>query len=121
MGLKLLFIDDDEDSLEFSDKFFSKRNYQVLTANNGAEGINIINEEEPDLVILDLKMDDVDGINVLKKIRASGNKTKVMVVSAMDDPQIINDVKKLGVSGYISKPTDLYKLEESISFIFKQA
>ena len=111
---KLLIVDDEEDIREFAKRFFAKRNIDVFTASGGEEALKIIEEDHPDLVLLDVQMEEINGIEVLKKLRDANNNIKVIMVTGAEDPAIINEANKLGVIGYVHKPLVLDELEKIV-------
>ncbi|MCA9409125.1 MAG: response regulator, partial [Candidatus Omnitrophica bacterium] len=66
---KLLIVDDEEDVREFAKSFFKKRGVEVLTASGGKDALVIIAQESPDLVLLDVRMEQMTGVEVLKELR----------------------------------------------------
>lgn len=84
---------------------FAQEGFIVLLATDGEEGVKIALEEHPDLVILDLLMPKVDGIEVLKQIRAEewGKEVPVLVLSNIGDTDKVNQAIGLGVSDYLVK------------------
>ena len=73
---KLLIVDDEIDVREFAKNFFKKRNIEVFTAGGGKTAFEIIEKENPDLVLLDVRMEEMTGVEVLEKIRSTGNQIK---------------------------------------------
>lgn len=112
---KILFIDDEELLIEYSIKFFSRRDHQVSSAYSGEEGLKLIKEIQPDLVILDLKMEGMSGIDVLKVLRKEDSNTKVLILSGQDDFETQEEAKKYKINGFVSKPIDLHKLETMVN------
>ena len=111
---KLLIVDDEIDVREFAKNFFKKRNITVHTASNGLEALEIIENEKPDLVLLDIRMDEMNGIDVLKYIRNQKNDVKVIMVTGIEDEETVKITESLGVSGYIHKPLILDELEKIV-------
>lgn len=111
---KLLIVDDEIDIREFAKKFFAKRGIDVFTASGGVEALKIIDENQPDLVLLDIQMEEINGIEVLKKLREAQNNIKVIMVTGAEDPKIINEANSLGVRGYVHKPLVLEELEKIV-------
>lgn len=111
---KLLIVDDEEDIREFAKHFFQKRGIDVITASGGREALDLINVNRPDLVLLDVRMGDMTGVDVLTQVRESGNKTKVIMVTGVEDPAVIKQVEDLGISGYVHKPLALDELERVV-------
>ena len=113
---KLLIVDDEVDIREFAKSFFVKRDIEVLTASGGIEAIKIIEEEKPDLVLLDVQMEEINGIEVLRRLRDNKNDVNVIMVTGAEDPSIINEANSLGVKGYVHKPLVLEELEKIVLF-----
>src|SRR6187551_3307489 len=109
---KLLIVDDEVDIREFAKKFFKKRNVDVFTASGGRQALDIIKNENPNLVLLDVRMEEMTGIEVLREIRAMNNNVKVIMVSGVEDEETISEAKTLGVVNYIHKPLILEELEK---------
>ncbi len=111
---KLLIVDDESDIREFAKRFFLKRNIEVFTASGGIEALDIIEKENPDLVLLDVNMEQTSGVEVLKKLRERKNDVKVIMVTGVEDESVINEVNSWGVRGYIHKPLVLEELEKIV-------
>jgi len=118
---KLLIVDDEEDVREFAKRFFMKRDIEVFTASGGEDALRIIGEEKPDLVLLDVQMEDMTGFEMLKQLRAGGNDVKVIMVTGLAEESAINEANSLGVRGYVHKPLVLEDLEEKVFAELKHA
>jgi DNA-binding NtrC family response regulator len=104
---KILIIDDEADFRETLKSILSKK-YSPILASNGKEGLNILEEETISLVLLDLRMPKMDGIEVLKKIPTS--EIPVIIVTASKDIKNAVEAMKLGASDYITKPLEVEEL-----------
>lgn len=91
------------------ERALSYEGYQVITATRGLQGIKLANETEPAMVILDLKMPDIDGIEVLKKIKNNNKNIPVIMITAHGTIETAIEAMKIGATDYITKP---FKLEE---------
>lgn len=111
---KLLIVDDEADIREFARRFFAKRQIEVFTAGGGQEALEIIEKEKPDLVLLDMRMEQMNGVDVLKELRQSNNPVKVIMVSGVEDEEVIQQAKDYGIRGYIHKPLVLEELEKIV-------
>ncbi|MDP8213302.1 MAG: response regulator [Candidatus Zapsychrus exili] len=111
---KLLIVDDEEDIREFAKQFFRRRKIDTFTAKNGVEALEVISKEGPDLVLLDITMEGMSGIEVLKKLRENDNHIKVVMVTALEDKDIIRQADELGAIGYVHKPLMLSELEKIV-------
>ena len=104
---KILFIDDEVQLLNVYKKFFSKKNFTVLTAPDGKKGLGLALREQPDLIVLDIRMPGLDGIETLKRLRKKDKKTKVIMLTGYGTADYLRVTSDLGVSDFISKPFDL--------------
>ena len=111
---KLLIVDDEIDIREFARNFFRKRGIQVFTASGGNEAMEIIQNEKPDLVLLDVRMEELNGVDLLRKLRQGQNMIKVIMVTGVEDDAIVNETKTLGITGFIHKPLVLEELEKVV-------
>ena len=115
----VLIIEDDALLLKFYERAFNVHGLDVLLADDGEKGLKIIKERKPDFVILDILMPNIDGIEVLKKIREDkGSKDlPVMIVTNYDTPEYHKSAEELGVFDYILKvgidPLELVKRVKS--------
>lgn len=103
---KILLIDDESSILESLKIFLSTMNYEVITASNGMKGIQYVNNERPDLVITDLKMPELDGLEVLEQIKRIDNNIPCIIMTAYDDIDSTIRAMQLGAYDYIEKPID---------------
>ncbi|HOM27468.1 MAG TPA: sigma-54 dependent transcriptional regulator [bacterium] len=106
---KILVIDDEEGVRE-SLKFALKDNYKVFLSASGKEGIFFIEKENPDLIILDIILPDIDGINLLKEIKKNYKETPVIMLTAISQIKTAVEAMKLGAVDYIPKPFDIEEL-----------
>ena len=113
---KLLIVDDELDVREFAANFFRKRKIDVLTAASGEEALDIIATQKPYLVLLDIKMSGMDGIETLKKIREKDAALKVIMVTGKkpEEEDSFDQCKGLGALDYIHKPLKLEELEKTV-------
>lgn len=103
--LKILVIDDDQSMRELLETIL-KDKYTVLTASTGGAGIRILEHENINIVMLDLRLPDVDGLDVLKNIKDKYAYVEVMVISAVKDIDVVVRAMKLGAYNYITKDFD---------------
>ena len=112
---KILVIDDDQDTCDFLQDFFQQRKCQVLTANSGEKGLSVLKKEKPDIVLLDIKMPGMNGLDVLKEIKAFDQKIKVIVVTVAAESDVRQKAKELGADDFIKKPLNKGYLEGTVS------
>lgn len=112
---RILVVDDERDVCNFVKGFFEERDYEVLTAHNGKEALEIINKEVgPLIVLLDIRMPQMDGLETLKEIKAKRQDDKVIMVTCIDDLERMDEAKKLGAYTYITKPLVLDELIKAV-------
>ncbi|MBU1809273.1 MAG: response regulator [Candidatus Omnitrophica bacterium] len=113
----ILVVDDEKEVTMSLKGFFTALGYDMLTALDGTEALNIINSiKSPDLILLDVRMPGVDGIQILKHLRNSNSKAKVIIMTA-HDKEIKQEVENIGVDGFFAKPIDLSKLIDRIRYV----
>lgn len=111
---KLLIVDDEIDIREFARRFFQKRGIEVETAEDGNKALDLIQTFQPDVVMLDIRMEQTNGVDTLKQIRSENNPVKVIMVSGIEDDEVVNECKLLGVSDFIHKPLVLEELQQVV-------
>jgi len=111
---KLLIVDDESDIREFARNFFKKRKIDVFISSGGRQALDLIVKESPDLILLDVRMEEMTGIEVLRELRKSNLSAKVIMVSGVEDEETIKEANALGVIGYIHKPFILEELEKIV-------
>jgi two-component system response regulator (stage 0 sporulation protein F) len=118
---KLLIVDDEADVREFAANFFRKRKIEVTTASSGEEALEMMDKEKPHLVLLDIKMPGIDGIETLRRMRQKDKDTKVIMVTGKkpDEEGASEQCRQLEVLNYIHKPLKLDELEQVVMGIFK--
>ena len=116
---KLLIVDDEHDICDFVKNFFSERGYAVETASSGDDALIAVKNDRPDLVLLDIKMKGMDGIAALKHIKAIDKDIKVIMVTAIEDQDKMDEACRLGACEYITKPLVLDNLEHAVEKMFK--
>ena len=112
--VKLLIVDDEKEICEFLKEFFEERSYRVVTANSGQDALEKVRSEKPSLILLDMKMPGMDGLEVLKRIKKTSPEVKVIMVTAVGTQDKINEALHLGADNYITKPLSLDYLEDDV-------
>ncbi|MCB9112613.1 MAG: response regulator transcription factor [Anaerolineales bacterium] len=100
---KILVIDDDTAITELMSMLLKTFGFDVLTTNIASEGIKLAHEAEPNVILLDLMMPDLDGWQVCKAIRQKSN-VPILVLSAINDPRMVASVLDVGADDFLVKP-----------------
>lgn len=107
---KVLVIDDDPKISMYLSEGLSS-NFEFTSARDGVEGIQMVSTERPDLILLDIKMPGMTGLEVLEKLNKMENRPDVLMISGHADTRYVKDSIKLGASEFIEKPFDLHAVE----------
>jgi nitrogen regulation protein NR(I) len=118
---KLLLIDDEEDVRYSFQRIFDSPEIEIATASSGEEGLKIIPKFKPDLVLMDVRMGGMNGLETLRKIRASNPKLLVILMTAYGTTQTAIEAMKLGAYDYLLKPFDAVKIKELVGNALKAA
>ena len=112
---RVLIVDDEEEAVDVLSDFFTDLGFQARTALNGEEALTLLGDEQYDLIMLDLRMPQVDGESVIKELHARGLDTQVIVMTGISDGGVTKEkLEQYKVKGYIEKPIDLNILEDII-------
>jgi len=114
MNKSILIVDDEKDFCTVLSDSLSKEQYRILTALNGKTALRLVKKESPDLVLLDIKMPGMDGIEVLNKIKKMKRETVVIMLTAFGTLETARKAMKLGAYDYVTKPVDLLLLKSLI-------
>jgi DNA-binding response OmpR family regulator len=104
MSVKLLVIDDDSAVTDLLSLLLRSHGFEVGATNNSTEGLSMIRDNSPDVVILDLMMPDMDGWQICKAVREF-SQVPIIILSALNDPSMIASVLDAGADDYLTKPT----------------
>ena len=120
--ITILAVDDNIINLATIEQELSDK-YNVVTVNSGARAIRYLNKEKPDLILLDVQMALMDGIETLKEIRTmeNGATMPVIMLTAKKDRETVIEGSKLGIMDYVVKPFDSQDLHERIDRALKKA
>jgi nitrogen regulation protein NR(I) len=118
---KLLLIDDEADVQYSFQRIFDSPDTELTTASSGEEGLRIIPKLKPDLVIMDVRMGGISGLETLRRIRQTNPKLLVILMTAYGTTQTVIEAMKLGAYDYLLKPFDVPKLKEVVLNALKAA
>jgi DNA-binding NtrC family response regulator len=108
--IRLLVVDDEKDYLEVLSNRLARRGIDVVTAGSGREGIRTLREKDFDVALLDLKMEDIDGIEVLGIFKKMDPTLMVVMLTGHGSAEAARDGIALGAFDYLSKPCELQEL-----------
>ena len=117
---KILVVDDDTNICELLRLYLTKEGYQVTTANDGEEGLEKFNQLKPDMVLLDVMMPRMDGLEVCRRIRKLGN-TPVMMLTAKGETFDKVLGLELGADDYVVKPFDTKEIVARIKAVLRRS
>lgn len=101
--IKILLVDDEVDFLELMGPRIRGWGYDLIEATHGKEAIDAVMSKNPDIVVLDYMLPEMDGVSTLKKIRKINKKIPVIMFTAYPDMKAIEGAEKLGVTAFIPK------------------
>jgi DNA-binding NtrC family response regulator len=112
--VRLLLVDDEKDFVNILSKRLKRRNIDVVKAYSGAEAIRVLRDQKFDVALLDLKMEDMSGIEVLKMLKIMAPRLAVIMLTGHGSAEAAEQGLKLGAFDYLAKPCALEKLLEKI-------
>jgi len=116
---RILVIDDNRDVVDILVTFLRGEGYGMLGALTSDEGLKLVSVSRPDLVLLDILMPEMNGIEVLKRIRSLNPTTKVIIVTGNADFRLAREALELGAVAYVDKPFDLADLKRMVALALR--
>jgi len=119
---KILIIDDSPMQLKLAGIYLAKEDFVIINAESGKEGFEKAEKEKPDLIILDVEMPDMDGIQTLKMLKSypTTSGIDVLMCSSVKKEEVINEAMSLGARGYINKPHGFRNFNANIKGILSE-
>ncbi len=121
MNKTILIVDDEKDLCTILSDSLSRDRYRVVTAFNGKMGLQLVKKEKPDLILLDIKMPGMDGIEVLRNIKKMKKEIVVIMFTAYGTLETARKAMKLGAYDYVTKPVDLFLLKSLVKEVLGKA
>lgn len=112
--IKLLTVDDEKGVTDLLYNFFKQRKFHVMVANSGQEALDIVNKDKPNIILLDISMKGLNGLEVLEKVKAIDKNIKVIMITVHGEQETIDQAKALGADEYIIKPFKVSYLQEVV-------
>jgi diguanylate cyclase (GGDEF)-like protein/PAS domain S-box-containing protein len=116
---RILVVDDDPMIRLLVNQVLQANSYQVIEAQHGREGLAKFNALAPDLVLLDVMMPEMDGFSCLTEMRAASEKVPIVMMTAIEDAQAVEDAFRLGATDFIGKPIQWPLLPHRISYVLR--
>ena len=110
----ILVVDDEAPVGELLTDFFTPKGYEVIFAQGGLEGLSKLEKHRPDVILLDVRMPDMDGITVLRRIREANPWVSVLMMSGNTDTDAAKETLQLGAFDYVLKPFDFEYLDRAV-------
>jgi CheY-like chemotaxis protein/MinD-like ATPase involved in chromosome partitioning or flagellar assembly len=122
MAAKILIVDDDPETVEFLKIILTRQGYQFISADNGVQAISMARREQPELIILDVMMPDIDGYEVARKLRTYPEIAATPILMFTAKAQVEDKVAgyESGVDIYLTKPTHPVELQANIKALLSQ-
>lgn len=114
MKKKILIVDDQYGIRILLNEIFQKEGYQTYQAANGVQALDIVKNEDPDLVILDMKIPGMDGLEILKRIKKMEARALVIIMTAYGELDMIHEAMDLGAITHFPKPFDIDEITEAV-------
>lgn len=108
---RILVVDDDPKVREILKDFLEIKGYAVTTVSSGAEALTVLEETQPHLILLDIMMPGMDGLETLRRIREMDQAVGIVMITSVDEGEIAKEAVRRGAYDYITKPIDLAYLE----------
>jgi DNA-binding NtrC family response regulator len=112
--MKILVVDDEEGARELFNTILTDEGYEVTLANNGQDALSRMQGDSYDLVVTDIKMPGMDGLQLLQEIRRAGSQADVIMVTAYGEVESYLKAMSLGAAEYINKPIRIKELKRIV-------
>jgi DNA-binding response OmpR family regulator len=112
--VKLLIVDDEKDLCEYLKNYFESRGHEVFTATNAKDALALVTRESPELVLLDVNMPDMSGLEVLRLIKKDSPKIRVIMITVNDDKDTREKANLFGADEFIKKPFTTDYLQDAV-------
>lgn len=114
MAEKILIVDDQFGIRILLTEVFQKEGYRTFQAANGISALDIVKTHNPDMVLLDIKIPGMDGIEILRRMKKINKDIKVIIMTAYGELDMIKEAMNLGAITYFAKPFDIDELRETV-------
>jgi len=111
---RILIVDDEQDVCDMLEKFLTIKGYEVSTALSGEDALALVKEERPHIVLLDIRMPEMDGLECLESIKEIDKEIGVIMITAIKQEEVGKKAMELGAYDYITKPLSLQYLQDCL-------
>ena len=118
---RILVVDDELLIRDLLYDFFSSRNYEIILAESGSKALDVLGTEDVDLILTDLKMPDMDGLEMIKKAGALKDGPPVIIMTGFPSIESAIEALRLKVADYVIKPFNINRLFESIESVLEES
>jgi two-component system, response regulator, stage 0 sporulation protein F len=117
---KILIVDDQFGIRILLNEVFQKEGYNTFQAANGLQALDIVKKHDPDLVLLDMKIPGMDGIEILKRMKVMDQNIRVIIMTAYGELDMIQEAKELGAIMHFAKPFDIDDIRAAVKLHIPQ-
>ncbi len=115
---RILVVDDEVEICRVLSEYLKELHFDVQEAQDGEQAVAMVDEYDPDLVFLDIKMPQVSGLEALRRIRKQHPRLKVVMITGVDDKKLAREALLLGASDFIPKPFSFSYLQRVLDSLF---
>jgi len=115
--LTILYVEDDIDTQRLIKKILDSSAKEVYIASDGVEGLEMYKEKQPDIVLTDICMPNMNGLNMSKEIKEINPKQPIAIFTAFDNPEYLKGASELEIGTYILKPFDNEQFFNSLNYL----
>jgi DNA-binding response OmpR family regulator len=119
MGQKVLVVDDEFEIRDLLSRFLTEEGYEVIVASNGEEALELAETENPEVILLDIKMPGIDGIEICKKLKAKETTRFIPVIMATALWDTYSEAIESGAEDFVTKPFNLKELSHRVKSILR--
>lgn len=115
MPHKILIVDDQFGIRVLLQEVLNREGYEIYQAPNGPTALEIVRDQSPDLILLDMKIPGMDGLEILRNIRKMELNTKVIMMTAYGELDLIQEAMEMGALAHFTKPFDIDELRQAVN------
>ncbi len=119
MPEKILVVEDEQDLRELVGKYFVNMGYQVITTADGTDALDLAKDEKPQIILLDLRMPELDGLEICKKLKADETTRTIPIIIVTAYNNQLNEALAAGADDFVAKPVQLLDLSVRVKSILK--